>query len=397
MLIRVGSGGRGRAAVAVLAAVVAAIGLAGCGSSQQTNQTGGQAATRTDATQSLKGVCPDTVVVQTSWWPEAEHSAVYQLLGNGYTLDAKTKSVTGPLVAGGVDTGVKLQIRAGGPAIGFQQVSSQMYVDKSITFGQLNTDEQVALSKTQPTLGVVAAMELDPQILLWDPKQHPNWNTLSDIGQTDTTVLYFKGSTFMDYLIGSGILRQAQTDPSYDGSPARFVAKPDIAVQGYATNEPYLYEHQVAAWNKPVAYALINDAGYPNYANTLAIRTGDKSKLDGCLRKLVPMFQRAQVDFMTNPTATEELIVKIDKQYAGGFVYEKPLADFAVRQMADLGIVGNGSDKTLGNYDDARIARMIEIEKPIFAAQRKPLKDGLVPGDIVTNEYVDPSISLSKS
>jgi hypothetical protein len=336
-------------------------------------------------------------VVQTSWWPEAEHSAVYQLLGSGYTLDRKTKSVTGPLVAGGVDTGVKLQIRAGGPAIGFQQVSSQMYLDKSITLGQLNTDEQVALSSTQPTLGVVADMELDPQILLWNPATHPTWNTVSDIGQTNTTVLYFKGATFMDYLIGSGILRQGQTDGSYDGSPARFVSKPDIAVQGYATNEPYLYEHQVAAWNKPVAYALINDTGYPNYANTLAIRPGEKDKLGGCLQKLVPMVQRAQVQFMTKPGPTEDLIVKIDKQYAGGFVYERPLADFAVKQMADLGIVGNGSDKTLGNYDDARIQRMIEVEKPIFAAQRKPIKDDLKPADLVTNEYIDPSISLSKS
>jgi hypothetical protein len=397
MHIRVGSGGRARGAVALVAVAVVAIGLAGCGSSRQTNQSGGQAATRTDTTRSLKGLCPDTIVVQTSWWPESEHSAVYQLLGAGYTLDAKTKSVTGPLVASGVDTGVKLQIRAGGPAIGFQQVSSQMYVDKSITIGQLNTDEQVALSQTQPTLGVVADMELDPQILLWDPKAHPTWNTVSDIGQTDTTVLYFKGATFMDYLIGSGILRRGQTDGSYDGSPARFVAKPEIAVQGYATNEPFLYEHQVAAWGKPVAYALINDTGYPNYANTLAIRPGDKQKLDGCLRKLVPMIQRAQVDFMAKPATTEDLIVKIDKQYAGGFVYERPLADFAVKQMADLGIVGNGADRTLGNYDEARIRRMIEIEKPIFAAQRKPIKDGLTPGDLVTNEYIDPSISLSKS
>ena len=165
--------GRRRSAVGLIVAAVTTMGLAACSSAPQPRTSGGQAATRTDTTQSLKGICPDTIVVQTSWWPEAEHSAVYQLLGAGYTLDSKTKSVTGPLVSSGADTGVKLQIRAGGPAIGFQQVSAQMYVDKSITLGQLNTDEQVALSATQPTLGVVADMELDPQILLWNPAAHP--------------------------------------------------------------------------------------------------------------------------------------------------------------------------------------------------------------------------------
>ena len=45
--------------------------------------------------------------MQQDWQPEAEHGAMYSLVGPGYTVDTNTKSVTGPLVAQGVDTGVE--------------------------------------------------------------------------------------------------------------------------------------------------------------------------------------------------------------------------------------------------------------------------------------------------
>ena len=59
--------------------------------------------------------------------------------------------MTAPLVAGGTDTGVELEIRSGGPAIGFQQVSAQMYADKTITLGLVSTDEAIQNSAQQPT------------------------------------------------------------------------------------------------------------------------------------------------------------------------------------------------------------------------------------------------------
>ena len=55
---------------------------------------------------SLADVCPETVIFQTDWNPESEHGFLYQLVGDGYTVDTKKVSVSGPLVAGGVDTGV---------------------------------------------------------------------------------------------------------------------------------------------------------------------------------------------------------------------------------------------------------------------------------------------------
>jgi hypothetical protein len=373
-------------------ALAVALAAGACTGEQGTAGTGAAAASGRGQ---LAGVCPDTVVVQTNWFPESEHGAAYQLVGPGYRVDAARKRVIGPLVAGGQDTGVRIEVRAGGPAVGFQSSAALMYQDPDITLGMLQSDEIVQFSRTQPVVGVVAPLELDPQILLWDPRAHPDWHTIADIGQTGSSVLYFQGSAYMEYLVGTGILRRAQVDGRYDGSPARFVASGGrIAVQGYATNEPYLYEHEVKAWGKPVAFQLIVDTGYPNYANVLSVRTDQKAKLAPCLKRLVPILQQAQVDFMRAPGRTLDLIVKLDQSYKGGFVYSRGLAEFAVAQMRRLGIVDNGHDATLGNFDNDRMQRLIDIVAPIFAGQRKPIRSNLAPADVTSNEFIDPSVSL---
>ena len=80
--------------------------------------TAGSAATGEGV--SLAGDCPDTVVIQTDWMPEAEHGFLYQMVGEGYEIDAGKAYVTGPLIdAAGNDTGVKIQIRSGGAAQNF--------------------------------------------------------------------------------------------------------------------------------------------------------------------------------------------------------------------------------------------------------------------------------------
>src|SRR6266540_6476437 len=126
----------------------------------------------------LKGVCPSTVVVQTGWYPQVERGAVYSLVGSDRKIDAQKKRVTGSLVAEGRDTGVDIEVRAGGPAIGFQAVTAQMYLDKSITLGDVPTDESMQNSLRQPTLAVVAPLEIDPLGVLWDPKTYPQFNTV---------------------------------------------------------------------------------------------------------------------------------------------------------------------------------------------------------------------------
>ena len=62
--------------------------------------------------------------------------------------------------------------------------------------------------------------------------------------------------------------------------------------------------------------------------------------------------------------------------------------------MKSLGIVGNGPDSTLGNFDDARVQQLIGILGPIYTAQNKPILTGLKPSDLVDNQFIDSSIGM---
>jgi hypothetical protein len=385
--------------IVLLGVVLAAAGCTGGGGSGGGGQPPSQAAPGADGGErlNLKGVCPDPIVVQTDWYPETEYGVLYHLIGPNPQVDTGHKIVRGELVDQGKDTGVKIEVRSGGPATGFKLVSEQMYTDKSITIGQVNTDEAIRFAAKQPTYAVVAPMEISPFMILWDPNTHPEFNIIADLGQSDVTVRYFKGDTYMEYLVGSGILRRNQLDDKYDGSSQKFFdGKGSIAQAGFATSEPYIYQHD-PKWGKKVNYGLINDTGYPFYPQAISIRPADKAKLAPCLKKLVPIIQRAQVDFLASPDKTNAFVIDLVKRYHDpAWSYDPGLAKYAIDQMR-LNFVNNGDDATLGNFDAGRIQRMIDIVTPILAGQRAELKPGLKPSDLYTNEFIDPSIGVKAS
>ena len=348
----------------------------------------------------LAGVCPNPVVVQTDWFPESEYGAWFQMLGDAPRFDTDTKKVTAPLVDAGRPTGVDLEIRYGGPAIGYQQVSAQMYADPSITIGLVSTDETVQNSAQQPTLAVVAPLEIAPHMIMWDRARHPEIRSIADLGRSGLPVLYYQTDTYVQYLIGAGLLPADRADGSYDGSPARWVtANGEIGQAGFATAEPHIYRSELGEGRSyDVDLQLVNDTGYPFYGQAGTIRAGEKDALAPCLRALVPMVQRAQVAFLGDPARTNGVVVAAVAADAGSiWSYSPGLAEFAVRTMRERGIVGNGPNATLGDMDEARIDRMITILRPIFAAQNKPIREGLTPAQVYTNEFVDPAVGLPPS
>lgn len=378
---------------AIVAAVVALTACAGGGAADAPSSTS------TAAAVDLSGVCPATVTIQTDWNPEADHGHLYQLLGPNPSIDANQKSVTGDLYSQGKPTGVKVSIRSGGPAIGYQTVSSQMYKDKDITLGYVTTDEAVQLSNSLPTTAVFAENDISPQMIMWDPKTYPDVKTVKDLGaalQKDGGVVrYFNGAAYMSYLQGAGILPESVTDGSYDGTPAKFVtAKGKDGQQGFATAEPYIYEHEVSAWGKPVKFQLVNDTGYPIYPESVSVRSGDLEKLTPCLKKLVPVLQQADVDYIHNPSETNKLIVQLVNSYNNGWVYDEQVADFGVSQMKKLKIASNGDNGYVGDFDESRVQKVIDITTPIFTKSGSAPKAGLKATDLYTNEFLDKSIGF---
>lgn len=346
------------------------------------------------AAQRLDKVCPATVVVQADWEPEAEHGPIYNLVGPGYTVDTDKKRVTGPLVIGGKDTGIKVQVRAGGSAVGYQTPASEMYIDQSITLGMVTTDSAIQTAGKQPVTAVAALMKKSPQVLMWDPKTHPGWKTVADIGKSGAKVVYRDGEVFAPMLVTKGLIKKSQLDGSYDSSPSRFVADPSIAQQGFATAEPYLYEHEIAAWKKPVKFQLLADVGYTVYPQALSVRSGALKKLSPCLKKLVPVIQQSAADFAAAPDTAITLIDDIVKQYGTSWVYSKGTGQYAAKEMVRLGILGNEADGSIASFDEKRVADSLKTFGPIFTKGGVKIPAGLSADDLATNEFIDTKIGM---
>ena len=344
----------------------------------------------------LSAVCPSTISLQTDWNPEAEHGFLYQLIGPDYKIDTEKVAVSGPLIApDGTDTGVTFEIRSGGPAIGYQTVTSQLYADDDLLLGYVYTDEAIQNSVEFPTVAIESGFEKNPQMIMWDPATYPEVKTIEDLGKTDAIVRYFSGAAYMDYFTSEGILSPDKVDGSYDGTPALFVAdEGKNAQQGFGSAEPYIYEHEVPEWGKPVAYAYINDAGWENYAESIATKPENIDKYADCFTKLVPMIQQASVDYLNDPTAANKIILDAVTEFNNGWVYSQGVADYAVETIKNDGLVANGPDDTVGNFDPDRVNGLIEKAIPVYTSLGQPPKDGLTADDIVTNQFIDPSIGL---
>ncbi len=340
----------------------------------------------------LRGVCPATVVVQTDWFPEAEYGATYELIGEPAIVDPDKKTVRGPLVVGGRPTGVQIEVRTGGPAIGNQKVVSTMRQDDAILLGYVTTDEAIENAGLIPTVAVVAPLEINPQVLYWDPATWPDVHTIADLKAPHVTVRYFQNSPYMTWLSHSGVLDESQLDGSYDGSPAVFIAEGGkVAQQGFASAEPYTYEHQIPEWAKPLRFQLIHETGWQIYAQPLAIRADRLDANRACLQKLVPMVQRAVVQFQRSPDETIALIVRAVREFKDFWLYDAELGRFSVSQQKALGLVGNGPNETVGDFDLARVEALIPRGRAVFGPK---VPEGLKASDLVTNEFIDPSIKL---
>ena len=337
----------------------------------------------------LADVCASPVVVQTDWYPQAEHGGVYELLGDDYTVDAQNGSTTGSLVFQGTDTGVDLEIRAGGPFIE-SPVVTELFLDDAITFGFVGSDVALSRYGEAPTLAVFNALVINPQVILWNASKHPAVSTIAEIAKEVSAVSVFGDRPYMRYLVSQGVVASDKVDTNYKGS--LMLATDDIAHQGFATSEPFRYAN-LESGAIDTAYQLVHDAGWTSYPQNLAINKLRLEALRPCLARLVPMMQQAQIDFVTSPDRTVATILDVVTQLDTTWSQSAELANYAVATMKQLGIVGNGDTSTFGDFESPRLDDFITRAVPILREQGLAIPE-LAARDIATNEFLNPDISL---
>jgi hypothetical protein len=341
----------------------------------------------------LSGACPAKVVLQQDWQPEAEHGSMYALVGPDYTIDSGAKSVSGSLVAQGVDTGVDVEVRPGGPNVGFQPVPALMYLDDAIVLGAVTTDAAITGAAEQPTVAVASQMTVSPQILMWDPASHPGMTTIREVAATGVPVVT-SGDILHALLASQGIMRPEQADTSYEGTPARFVSDPTILQQGFATAEPYLYQNEIAEWGRPVGFEPLANYGFSVYPEALAVRADKLEQLRPCLQKLVPIMQQSQIDYLEDPASTNRLIVELVEAYQTGWTYSAGVADFSAKAQVEQGFVTNDpASGVFGQLDPARMQQIVSTFGPILQSQGT-ITTVPDPSSLYTNEFIDPSIKM---
>lgn len=383
--------------LALLGASVCFAAIAGCSSSSSSTVASGTSPSSSSSTAGeLAGICPATVEIQQNWTPEAEQGAYYELAASGGTIDSSQKTYTAPLLnpATGKATGVNVELLAGGPATGYSNPEQLLYENQSILLGVDATDSQIQSYPKTPTVGVVTPMNLYDNVFFWNPAKH-NFKGISDIGPSGATLLsYGTGGALNLYLEAKGELHKSQIDGAYNGSPADFVASGgDLISGGYATYEPYYYSHQLTAWNKPIAYQLIETTGYNPYSNTTFVTPANLTKYAACLKKLVPMIQQAQISYLKSPDRVNQLIVQLATTYKIGGGYNMAVAKYADQTMLADKIVSNPSSGAFGSFDMGRVNTLIGQLQSTKSVTGLP--SGFSASTLETNKYIDPSISMT--
>jgi hypothetical protein len=385
--------GRRRGACSMVVLLAGALFIAACGSSTAPDA-------RLDAAPppgSDQGPCPPDLVIQTDWFPEIEHGGVYQLIGPGGTVDTERLTYAGPMRNGykGAHGVQRVEIRAGGAAVDNQSVTGLMYADEEVTLGFVNTDDAIAARLAdQAVIGVAGTLDLSPQMLMWSPARH-TITDFEDLAASRAPVLYFGGMAYVDYLVSQGYLTAGQLDSSYKGDPSRWLdSNGAIIQQGFVTNEVYTYENLLDGWKRPVDFFLIHWMGYENYPAMLSVRADRLEEHRACLAALVPILQQAWVDFLGQPGPVSDALVSIVDDYDTFFRISEGLNERAIEMFDQFELASNGSDDTYGNFDTERVQRLVTILQQVYADRGTPLDPSLQAADVVTNEFIDPSIGL---
>ncbi len=348
----------------------------------------------------LADVCPSPFIIQKDWLAQAEQGPLYQLIGSGGEMTSG--QYTGPLGS----TGIELTILEGGGGLGMgdgETAYSALYMGNSkagVTphLGYQELDNAFIFSKRFPVVGVMAPLDIAPTVLLWDKATYPDGfksiadlKTFSESGKGKIYVSTTK-RTFGLYLVEQGIPADVFVE-GYRGDGENFVTNNGTWLnQGFVTSEVYKFEHG-NNWGKPIGYLNINDLGYRNYTGMLSVATARMEELAPCLAKLVPLLQQATADYAKDPAEANKVIVDFNAAgHAASWWKTAPeLMAYAAKTMVDTGIIGNGPNATIGDFDMDRVAEMLKLVKPRFDERADP---DVKPDQVVTNRFIDPSIGL---
>ncbi len=282
------------------------------------------------------------VVLQTDWFPQAEHGGFYQALAKGFYREA----------------GLDVEILPGGPG-----ATIKLSVAKGLAdFGMYRSDDViVAASRGLPLVMVAAVLQHDPEALL----VHANSpvKTLADLN--GRSVIAPPSMTWIPYV-------KAKYGITFDLRPLNyglttFLADPAAIQQCIMTSEPYFAEqHGVKVRTLPLA-----DSGYDPYHSVITRREMVRKNPE-VVKAFVAASIRGWKDYLEgDPAPAHALILKRNKQMSTGQL------DYSRRALIEHALVTGdlAHGEHIGRLSMKRIQQQIDaltemkiLEIPVSAA-----------------------------
>lgn len=310
---------------------------------------------RRDSTTTINSAKPAAlrkIVLQTDWFPQAEHGGYYQALAKGYYAEA----------------GIDVDIWSGGPGAGIKL----KVVRGDADFGMMRSDDLIlAAGVGMPVMIVSATMQHDAQGLMMHDSSPVT--TFKDLD--GRTVIGNVGMAYFPYLekkFGITIQRRQNTY-----GIGEFLANPETVQQCLITSEPFF-----AAQNgRKVRTLALSESGYDCYQMVFTRRELVRTSPD-VVRGFVQASIRGWRDYLENdPAPANALILKRNPQMT------QQLIDFSRGELIRLGFVRGDAAKGEG-IGQISIERLEDEMKTLLSLGilEKPVA---IP-TIATTEYCRP-------
>ncbi|MEZ5415032.1 MAG: ABC transporter substrate-binding protein [Opitutaceae bacterium] len=290
------------------------------------------------------------VVLQTDWFPQAEHGGFYQALAKGFYRDAGLEV---EIVPGGPGAAIKIKVAKG-----------------DATFGMLRSDDAaMAVANGLPLVVVAATMQHDAEALLL----HAN-DPVQDFSDLDGRTVMAPVSMVWIPFIQKKYGVKFDLIPTTYGLGA-FLGDRDFIQSCFLTSEPYYAaEKGVAVRTLP-----LTQAGYDIYQGIVCRRELTRTEPD-LVRAFIAATIQGWRDYLENdPTPANQLILARNGNMTQGQL------DYSRQALIDHSLVGGFAERgeTIGRIDLARVQADIDLLRE-FNVLQKPLRAE----EVATTEFL---------
>ncbi len=295
---------------------------------------------------------PRKVVLQTDWFPQAEHGGFYQALAKGYYAQA----------------GLDVTILSGGPGVGIKLNVARGDAD----FGMMRSDDlMVAAARGMPFVMVSATLQHDPQAVMVHAASPIK--SLRDLN--GHVVIASISMAWIPHV-------QKKYGIKFDLKPntyglGEFLANPQAAQQCMVTSEPFLAQQQ----GRPVRTLPLADSGYDVYHAIFCRRDLGRDSPE-VVRAFVAASIHGWRDYLRNDPAPAHALIRTRNPQMPPELLEFSRSELIIRSLVH-GDAAKGED--VGQLSLTR------LEDEMQTLYHLRLIDAPVSiGDVATKQYLPP-------